>query len=305
MTRSAVPFYRQRNKRIFVIGPIGEPNSPIRRRSDNVLEYLISPIGKELGFGVDRADRLAMPGEITEQIIERLIEDDIVVADLHGHNANVFYELGVRDTTGKPTILLAKTEEENPFDLQNRRTIFFNESDIGSWEKAKEELKRHLEFVSRSPEILDSAVTMAFELLRSRRSAGLLSAFDLMEPVRATRRLIRDAMKAGKTWRDLSKEDCLQVDELCRRFDLLGLYDRIGVVDRLHIDMIYAVPFVDLYERFLGDYVEWLRSGEGGRDRKHFWELVQFYERVKDVPKWHPVETGEEDWPEDPRKPKM
>jgi hypothetical protein len=92
------------------------------------------------------------------------------------------------------------------------------------------------------------------------------------------------------------------MDELCRRFDLLGLYDRIGIVNSLHVDFIYAVPFVELYEGFLKPYVEHLRTGTRGM--KHFWELVQFYDRVKHVPSNHPAESGKPNWPENPREPR-
>jgi hypothetical protein len=70
----------------------------------------------------------------------------------------------------------------------------------------------------------------------------------------------------------------------------------------LHVDYIYAVPFVELYETLLSKYIEHLRDGPRGM--KHFWELVKFYERVRHVPSNHPVETGAPDWPEDPRKPR-
>lgn len=66
------------------------------------------------------------------------------------------------------------------------------------------------------------------------------------------------------------------------------------------VDYIYAVPFVDLYDAFLGDYVQHLRAGDRGP--RHFWELVKFYERVKYVPSNHPAVTGAPDWPPDPRK---
>jgi len=62
---------------------------------------------------------------------------------------------------------------------------------------------------------------------------------------------------------------------------------------------MYAVPFVDLYETFLADYVDNLRKGPRGMT--HFWELIQFYERVRNVPLNHPAVTGSKDWPRNPR----
>lgn len=43
---------------------------------------------------------IAEPGEITEQVFQRLRDDDLVIADVRGGNANVMYELGLRHTSG-------------------------------------------------------------------------------------------------------------------------------------------------------------------------------------------------------------
>jgi hypothetical protein len=38
------------NKRCFVIAPIGDPDSEHRRRSDQILKYVIHPADKECGY---------------------------------------------------------------------------------------------------------------------------------------------------------------------------------------------------------------------------------------------------------------
>ena len=109
---------------VFVIGPIGERGSGTRKRSDDILKFLIRPAARACKLGkVLRADELAEPGSITNQVIPRLIEDDLVIADLHDHNPNVYYELAVRHTTGKPCILIGKSGDKMPFDVQDFRMI--------------------------------------------------------------------------------------------------------------------------------------------------------------------------------------
>lgn len=66
----------------FVIAPIGEEGSEVRRRSDQVLTHIIKPVGKECGYDAVRADEISEPGIITPQVIQHLIEDDLVIADL-------------------------------------------------------------------------------------------------------------------------------------------------------------------------------------------------------------------------------
>ena len=56
-------------KTCFVIAPIGEPESNIRKRSDQVLKYIIRPAVESCGYKVVRADEIPEPGIITNQII--------------------------------------------------------------------------------------------------------------------------------------------------------------------------------------------------------------------------------------------
>jgi hypothetical protein len=300
MMKVPKPFYMERNGRVFVIGPIGEEGSEKRKLSDDILKYMIEPAAEKCGFKeVLRADLLAVPGEITRQIIEHLIEDDLVIADLREHNPNVFYELGVRHSTGKPCIQIADKAGRLPFDLFVFRTIFY-ENNVRSFDNAKEELIKQIEFISKTPEPTENLVSVSFEMLKMRRSQNMIDIISLLEPTRATRHLIREKRSQGKTWKDLSNDELKEVDELCRRFDMLGLYDRLGLINSLFVDLFYSVPLVELYETFLSDYVNYLRD-DSKRGKTHFWELVKLYERVKYVPSNHPAITGNDDWPDNPR----
>jgi hypothetical protein len=72
-----------------------------------------------------RADKEPGPGDIVDHIIESLVTADIVIADLTGKNANVFYELGVRHAVSSATILLAEGIEHIPFDVGTLRAIVY------------------------------------------------------------------------------------------------------------------------------------------------------------------------------------
>jgi hypothetical protein len=86
----------------FVIAPIGEPASEIRKRSDQVFTYVITPAVQECGYTALRADQISEPGLIDSQVIERIVNDPLVIADLTGHNPNVFYELALRHALSLP-----------------------------------------------------------------------------------------------------------------------------------------------------------------------------------------------------------
>lgn len=146
-TRQGVSFCRlapvpiDMDQTIFVISPIGADNSPQRIAADQLLKYVITPVAKQLGYQVQRADKLDTPGTISTQIIRYLIEARLVVADMTGHNPNVFYELAVRHAAKKPIVHMIANGEQIPFDVAPQRAIFY-ELDLDGVDAAKTTLER-------------------------------------------------------------------------------------------------------------------------------------------------------------------
>ncbi|MGH9424655.1 MAG: hypothetical protein ACRD3J_32070 [Thermoanaerobaculia bacterium] len=68
-----------------------------------------------------RSDDIRVPGSITKEIVTSLHTADLVIADLTGHNPNVFYELGVAHSAGRATVMITQTIEELPFDINTYR----------------------------------------------------------------------------------------------------------------------------------------------------------------------------------------
>jgi nucleoside 2-deoxyribosyltransferase len=60
----------------------------------------------------------------------------------------VFYELGYAHALRKPTILLADSSKDLPFDVRGYRCIFY-ENSIGGKRKVEEQLRKHLEAILR------------------------------------------------------------------------------------------------------------------------------------------------------------
>lgn len=50
----------------------------------------------------------------------------VVIADLTGRNPNVFYELGIAHTLGKPVVMLTQSMDFVPFDLRQLRCIVYD-----------------------------------------------------------------------------------------------------------------------------------------------------------------------------------
>jgi len=108
----------------FFVAPIGSPGTLVRQRSDRILDLLVRPALLGLGYEVLRLDRLGYAGSLSAQARTLARHADLVVADLTGGNANVFYELGWRHAADKPCIHLIEHGEQIAFDVADLRACF-------------------------------------------------------------------------------------------------------------------------------------------------------------------------------------
>ena len=116
------------NSQVFVIMQIGAEGSPERQRADEIAEYVIKPALADSGLNMYRSDLDPTPGQITPQIIKKLIEASVVVADLTGRNPNVYYELGIAHSFGRPVIVMCDAPNSLAFDTKDERVI-----PLGDW----------------------------------------------------------------------------------------------------------------------------------------------------------------------------
>lgn len=123
-----------------------------------------------MGYDVRRADDLHEEGLITHQVIERLVEDDLVVADLTGRNANVYYELAVRHAAQKPVAHLIEQGEHLPFDVGHVRAIAFSVSDPDLLEEARADLKKKVGAIERATRPASNPIHAALNLRTLRDS---------------------------------------------------------------------------------------------------------------------------------------
>ncbi len=157
-------------KTCFVIAPIGAEGSETRIRSDQVLKHIITPAARECGYDPIRADQISEPGLITSQVIQHIVDDPLVIADLTDRNPNVFYELALRHTLKRPVVQIIKASETIPFDVAASRTIQFDHHDLDSVARAKEEISKQIHAVEENPADVDTPISVAIDLQSLRQS---------------------------------------------------------------------------------------------------------------------------------------
>jgi len=148
----------------FVISPIGEANSETRRRSDQILRHVIAPATQECGYEAIRADQIAEPGLITSQVLQHVVTDPLVIADLSERNANVYYELAIRHAIRKPLVQIINKGEVLPFDIAGTRTITVDHRDLDSVELAKKEIVSQIKSLEVSSSEIDTPISVALDL---------------------------------------------------------------------------------------------------------------------------------------------
>lgn len=129
-------------KTCFVVSPIGETDSEIRSNADKLFKYIISPVCESCGFEPVRVDQINDSDSITQTIIDKLLSSELVIADISGHNPNVFFEMGYRKCTDKPIIHLKKKVETIPFDVNTVRTFEYDLTDLDNVEETKKRLEQ-------------------------------------------------------------------------------------------------------------------------------------------------------------------
>lgn len=163
---SAVKKDESKKKTCFIITPIGQEQSEIRRHIDGVIDEVINPVLLELGFDSPVVSHREYTTElIVKSIISKIVNSDLVIANLTTLNANVMYELALRHAIGKPVICIAENGTYLPFDTNDARTIFYSNDMKGAFE-LKEMLKKFVEKIDYTQEVFDNPITNAVTAIK-------------------------------------------------------------------------------------------------------------------------------------------
>jgi hypothetical protein len=121
--------------RAFIIRPFGEkPNTlgdaPIN--FDKIEKELISEALAQVGLTGGTTGEFVQQGNIRTDMFRQLLAADLVIADISIHNANAFYELGIRHALRNQYTVMIKSEvrgDPHVFDLKADRYLPYNPDD--------------------------------------------------------------------------------------------------------------------------------------------------------------------------------
>ena len=197
-------------KLCFIVGPIGAAGTSVRHRSDFLRRYIINPVmSRRPEYTVVRADEIGQPGMIDRQIISRLRDAELVIADLATSNPNAFYEIGIRHMVGKPIVHMQQDTENIPFDVSLYSAVKYSMESVENIDRAIAELDRHVQAATDPEHEIDNPVTRVLGQVQFNQEAlpelTLLQAE--MESLRAAitpiledrRRAVVDRMAAALT----------------------------------------------------------------------------------------------------------
>ena len=125
---------------VFIIRPFGTKSGI---DFDRVEKELIRPAMGKASLTGGTTGEFIQQGNIRTDMFEQLLIADLVIADISIHNANVFYELGIRHAFRDKRTFLIKSkedktkeidtkEQEAPFDLKTDRYLSYDGGDPAS-----------------------------------------------------------------------------------------------------------------------------------------------------------------------------
>lgn len=138
LLRETVAFYKEKLDSVVPADPIWktrnfEPDTtlcfvvmPFADQFFLQYEEAILPALQSAGLRGVHAGEIFGTREIMEDIWESICVSRLVIADVTGRNANVFYELGIAHTLGKPCIVITQNQQDVPFDITARRYIHYD-----------------------------------------------------------------------------------------------------------------------------------------------------------------------------------
>jgi len=101
---------------------------PFSGKFHDIYKFGIKAVADDVGAYAERVDEQIYTEGILDRIFNQINKADVIVADMTGRNANVFYEVGYAHALNKIVLLLTQDADDIPFDLKHRQHIVYGGS---------------------------------------------------------------------------------------------------------------------------------------------------------------------------------
>jgi len=236
---------KRKGKSCFIVTPIGNENTDIRRSTEGVLESVLIPELLDNGYDMSNirvAHKIHESGSINNQVIKHLIESDMVIVNLTTLNPNVMYELAVRDASLKPAILICEKGTVLPFDVKEQRTIFF-ENDMLGVQELRNELRNYLK---HSIDNIDNPITRGYRRMK-------LINEDKIESIDAFKYLIDKVEEIARNINITNYKKNIDEEQPNVTIDLFSNIVFDNETDHVHNKHIIAESFKSYYAEYPQD----------------------------------------------------
>lgn len=130
---------------VFVLTPFLKSRQTVYR--------VINDTCNNAGLKCSRGDEQYVKGDVLPTLLKKIVQARLVIANIDGRNANVFYELGIAHALDKPTILITKRPNDVPFDVKSKYLIVYQD-----YNDLEEKLAVELTKIFTSSDLMKSPV---------------------------------------------------------------------------------------------------------------------------------------------------
>jgi len=112
----------------FIIMPIADRDGYEAGHFKRVYDWVVKPACEAAGYKPVRADDVSSSHLIVADILKRIVEAPMAICDISSLNANVMFELGIRQAFGKPVALIKDERTNSVFDISGLRYTEYTSS---------------------------------------------------------------------------------------------------------------------------------------------------------------------------------
>jgi hypothetical protein len=190
----------------------------------NIYETAIKTAVEEANLRCVRADEIEGTFVIHKQMIDRIDRATVIIADLTGQNANVFYEMGVAHALGNNVILIAQSLQDVPFDLRVCKIIHYRNT-IGGESELKKQIKESIASLEKQPSESSNPVQNFLE--RGARRLRYSEHEQVANALDKTRAELTEAQQRLIEYERIKKENERLLDENTRLQGVLEFVKRL------------------------------------------------------------------------------